>query len=309
MAQSTQNSNTWKIIVIASLGYFVDIYDLLLFQIVKKESLADLGVTDAAQLFSLETNLFNFQMIGMLLGGIIWGILGDKRGRIQVLFGSILLYSLANIANAFVVETFQYGLCRFFSGLGLAGELGAGITLVVETMSKEKRGYGTMIIVTFGALGAVAASLVGKNIGPALAEFFNLNLHGWQMTYIIGGVLGLLLLILRAGAYESGMFDKIKTQNEVSKGDFFMLFQNKKIFGKYLKCILVGLPIWYVVGVLIAFAEKFSLFMGMNEKIEIGTCVLYTYIGLSFGDLLSGLFSQWFSNRRKIIMTRPLQNN
>jgi MFS family permease len=150
-----------RLVVVASLGYFVDIYDLVLFNVIKKESLDALGLGGVSY-ESNEISLFNFQMIGMLVGGILWGILGDKKGRLSVLFGSIILYSLANIANAFVTSMPAYSVIRFLAGIGLAGELGAGITLVVETMTKETRGYGTMIIVTFGALGAVFASLIGK---------------------------------------------------------------------------------------------------------------------------------------------------
>ncbi len=275
------------LIVVAALGYFVDIYDLIVFNVVKKESLEALGY--GGELFKkYELMLFNWQMFGMLLGGVLWGILGDKRGRVSVLFGSIVLYSIANISNAFVTDIYGYSLFRFMAGLGLAGELGAGITLVAETMHREKRGYGTMIIVTFGALGAVAASLVG-------------NTFGWKMTYIIGGSLGLLLLLLRASAFESGMFEQMKQHQSLQKGNFLQLLSPPQRFLKYIRCILIGLPIWYVIGVLIALSNRFAEAKGM-QGITVGSSVMYAYIGLSAGDLLSGLLSQWFRSRKKIII-------
>lgn len=298
MNEKTPKS-AWGLIVIASLGYFVDIYDLVLFNVVKKESLMALGLSGEA-LDHYDTSLFNWQMTGMLLGGLIWGIMGDKRGRIQVLFGSILMYSLANIANAFVHDTGMYAFWRLIAGIGLAGELGAGITLVVESMEKEKRGYGTMIIVTFGALGGVAARMVGGK-GLALAGALGLNLMGWQMAYIVGGVLGILLLALRAGAFESGMFREMK-QSDVRKGQFLMLFKSRERFLKYISCIAIGLPVWFVVGVLINKSHKIAPYIGVQGQIDVGDSVMWSYIGLSVGDLLSGVLSQWLRSRRKVVL-------
>lgn len=277
------------IIIVASLGYFVDIYDLILFNVVKKDSLMSLGIPEA-DLKAWEIYLFNWQMGGMLVGGILWGILGDTKGRLKVLFGSILMYSAANIANAYVWDTTSYAAVRFIAGLGLAGELGAGITLVSEVMEKEKRGYGTMIIVTFGALGAVCAALVGDSFS-------------WQTAYWVGGLMGLALLVMRVGTIESGMFNDMKAA-PVKKGDFFSLFFNGSRFAKYLQCIMLGLPVWFVVGVLIALSESyFAPLLNIGEKISTGTAVMYCYIGLSFGDLLSGLMSQWWRSRLRVVIT------
>ncbi len=273
------------LIAVAALGYFVDIYDLIVFNVVKNESLQALGFS-GQELQNKEIYLFNLQMTGMLLGGIIWGILGDIKGRVSVLFGSIFLYSIANIANAFVTSIDQYAFWRLVAGLGLAGELGAGITLVSETMEKEKRGYGTMIIVTFGALGAVVASAVGQSFG-------------WQTTYIVGGCMGLALLLLRAGAYESGMYQSLKTQTGIKRGNFFILFTKKKNVLKYLACIAIGLPIWYVIGVLINLSNRFGKEFGMD--ISVADSVMFAYLGLSAGDLLSGLLSQVMKSRRKVV--------
>lgn len=280
------NTKLYRLIAIAALGYFVDIYDLIVFNVVKNESLMALGFSGDA-LKNSEIYLFNVQMTGMLLGGLFWGILGDKKGRISVLFGSIFLYSAANIANAFVGSLEAYAFWRFIAGLGLAGELGAGITLVSETMHKDKRGYGTMIIVTFGALGAVVAGLIGKSFG-------------WQATYIIGGCMGLALLLLRAGALESGMYNHAAEQTQVQKGNILMLFSNKKTALKYLACIGIGLPVWYVIGVLINLSNRFAEAQQIN--ISVADCVMFAYLGLSVGDLLSGLLSQLLKSRKKVVM-------
>lgn len=280
-------------VLISAIGYFVDIYDLIIFNVVKKKSLAALGFEGEA--FKVqEVFLFNLQMTGMLIGGLLWGILGDRKGRASVLFGSILMYSLANIANAFVPNIELYGLCRFIAGVGLAGELGAGITLVLESMDKETRGYGTMIIVTLGALGAVVAGVVGK--------------ADWQMAYVIGGVMGLLILFLRVSSLESGMFKNMKGK-AVQQGNLLMLFANKDRLIRYLSCILIGLPVWYVIGILINLSERFTYDMGMEKgTTSVADSVMFAYLGLSVGDLFSGLFSQWFKNRKKVIYGYLLAN-
>lgn len=280
--------NIILLVIVASLGYFVDIYDLIIYNIVKKTSLADIGIT--GDLFKQnEMYLFNVQMMGMLLGGLLWGILGDKKGRLKVLFGSILMYSIANIANAYVVNISQYAICRFIAGIGLAGELGAGITLVVEIMDKKNRGYGTMIIVTFGALGAVAAYIIS-------------TIAGWQSAYITGGIMGLLLLAMRIGISESGMYKGLE-ESDVKRGDFMMLVNNPKRLLKYLACICIGLPVWYVVGILINLGEHFASMKVIDgDAIVTGKCVLFAYLGLSVGDLLSGILSQVMKSRRKVVI-------
>ena len=300
-----ENRSALLLITVAALGYFVDIYDLILFNVVKKESLISLGYTSETDLKNYGLQLFNWQMGGMLVGGILWGILGDKKGRLKVLFGSILLYSVANVANAFVDNITSYAIIRFIAGVGLAGELGAGITLVAEVMSKETRGYGTMIIVTFGALGAVLAAIVGgesAGISNVIESITTIQLENWQVAYVIGGVLGLLLLALRIGTLESDMYKKVHHE-EVSRGDFLSLFKNKTISLKYLKCILIGLPVWYAIGILIALAENFGgSLLNVDGKVINGQAVMYAYLGLSVGDLISGMLSQLFKSRRKVVM-------
>lgn len=286
MSENTASRQTIIIstVVVAALGYFVDIYDLLLFSIVRVQSLRDIGVADK-DLLSIGLSLLNWQMMGMLFGGIAWGILGDKRGRLSVLFGSILLYSIANIANGFVDTVEHYKWLRLIAGIGLAGELGAGITLVSEVMSKEKRGIGTTIVATIGIMGAVVAYFVATS-------------WNWRTAYFVGGGLGLALLILRISVYESGMFKNVQ-QSEVERGNFLSLFMNRDLFFRYLKCILIGLPTWYVVGILVTAAREFSQAYGMAETADPGRAVMWCYTGLTLGDLSSGLLSQFLKSRKK----------
>ncbi len=294
------------LIIVAALGYFVDIYDLVLFGVVKNESLISILPNASKQEIS-DTGkfLFNMQMFGMLIGGILWGILGDKKGRIKVLFGSILLYSTANLANAFVTDVPSYTVIRVIAGIGLAGELGAGITLVSEMMTKETRGYGTMIIVTFGALGAVVASLVGAKgeaIGQFLFELTSVDFANWQVAYIIGGSMGLLLLLMRVGTFESSFFTEAKDNHQIKKGDLKLIFFNRNNLVKYLNCISIGIPIWFVIGLLIMNSQNdFGPLLGLTD-IENGKAVMYAYIGLSFGDLLSGILSQVLKSRKKVVV-------
>ena len=305
---NNKNNDSKKVailIIVAALGYFVDIYDMVLFGVVKAESLSVIMEGQSLELQSSKGKfLFNIQMLGMLIGGILWGVLGDKKGRLKVLFGSILLYSIANLINAFVTDVTTYAIVRLIAGIGLAGELGAGITLVSETMSKEKRGYGTMLIVTFGALGAVAASVVGSEGGVISDYIFSITgtqLYNWQVTYLVGGCLGLLLLLLRVGTIESSYFQNMKQDNSVEKGNLKILFKSKEIFKKYLHCIVIGIPIWYVVGLLVMNSkDNFAPLMGIHD-IENGQAVMYTYIGLSVGDLISGVLSQWLRSRKKVV--------
>lgn len=296
MSGSSSKKSQVITIVVAALGYFVDIFDLQLFNIISKSSLKGIGITDQAMIDHYDYSLFLWQMSGMLVGGLLWGIIGDKFGRRKILFGSILLYSLANIGNAFVADIHTYEAMRFIAGLGLAGELGAAITLVNEIMHKEKRGYGTMVIVTMGALGAVATGAINS----LQLEF--MGLAQWQTMYIIGGVLGLSLLALRAGTHESGMFETMKTE-KVSRGNFLSIFSNRDRTLTYLACIGLGLPVWFCVGLLVKFARDFIKVGSIQaDSFDFATAIAWTYIGLSVGDLLSALFSQWLRSRKKVIL-------
>ncbi|MBL0355930.1 MAG: MFS transporter [Chitinophagaceae bacterium] len=272
-------------VVVSALGFFVDVYDLLLFGIIRKPSLHDMGLSPSAILTEGEF-LISIQMTGMVVGGILWGILGDKKGRLSVLFGSILLYSIANILNGMVQSMPQYTLLRFIAGVGLAGELGAGITLVSELLPKERRGIAAAMIASFGVLGAVTA-------------FFMKEIFHWRTCYYIGGGLGLLLLALRLSVHESGLYKQLK-QTEVQRGNFLMFFNSKERFIRYLRCILIGLPAWYIIGMLVTFSDQFGKELGI-ENIDPAKAILYQYLAIAFGDLTAGLLSNYLKSRKKTL--------
>ena len=296
---NTKEKIITPLVVVAALGYFVDIYDLLLFGVERKESLNEILKIQFSQIGNeelLSKNVYygklllNWQMAGMLVGGIFWGILGDKKGRLSVLFGSILTYSIANILNGMINSVELYALLRFISGFGLAGELGAGITLVSETMSKEKRGIGTMIVATIGVFGAVVAGFMGEVI------------QNWRHSFYLGGAMGLFLLVLRIGVVESGMYSNTKKQN-VSKGNFFMLFTSVNRIKKYLSIIFVAVPVWYVMGTLVLFSPELSVQLGLpKDAISSGKAIMYAYAGITIGDLFSGLMSQLLKSRKKTLL-------
>jgi putative MFS transporter len=286
MSQSKPASIFNIAVIVAALGYFVDIYDLLLFGIIRLPSLRSLGLSEE-QVLTQGENILTWQMWGLLIGGIIAGVIGDRRGRLSVLFGSIILYSLANIANGFVETVDQYKAIRFIAGLGLAGELGAGITLVSEIISKEKRGIATSLVAGIGLTGAVVAFIMKENF------------H-WRTCYFIGGGLGMLLLLLRISVFESGMFNAIK-KTEVSRGNFFMLFTNRDRFKRYICGILIGLPTWFVIGVLVTFSSEFAKQFGITEAVDPGKAIMFAYAAISVGDVFIGFVSQWLKSRKKAL--------
>ena len=280
-------------VIVAALGYFVDIYDLLLFTIVREPSLASLGVdlTKKAIVIASSTKVLNWQMWGMLIGGIIWGIMGDKKGRLSVLFGSIILYSVANFLTGFVRDIDEYAWARFFAGVGLAGELGAGITLVSELLPKAKRGIGTSMVAGIGLFGAVAAYFTFKITDD------------WRLCYKIGAGLGVMLLFLRISVVESGMFKNVQEKANIVRGNFFMFFQDARRFRKYILAILIGLPTWFVIGVLVNLSNQFATdFYGKeNNHIESGRAIMYAYAAIAVGDILIGFISQYFKSRKKAL--------
>ena len=274
-------------VIVAALGYFVDIFDLLLFGIVRVPSLKDMGLSEQ-EVSSIGASILNWQMTGLLLGGIFWGVLGDKKGRLSVLFGSILTYSLANIACGFVENPDMYKLIRFVAGIGLAGELGAGITLVSESLPKHLRAIGTSLVAGIGLLGAVFA-------------YFTVEIFAWRTAYFIGGGMGISLLLLRIGVFESGAFSAIKAQKHIQKGNFFSFFTNGNRLKRYLQCIAIGLPTWFVIGILTTFSNEFGKAMGIAEIIKPGLAIMWCYVGLSIGDLLSGFLSHALHSRKKAV--------
>ncbi|GAB4134756.1 MAG: MFS transporter [Bacteroidia bacterium] len=299
MANELKERKVFLLVLVAALGYFVDIYDLLLFGVERKDSLNEIlplqfGPLSKESLANLNAyfgkQLLNWQMGGMLVGGIFWGILGDRKGRLSVLFGSILTYSIANILNGMVQDVNMYALLRFVSGFGLAGELGAGITLVSETMSKEQRGIGTMIVATIGVFGAVVAGFMGDVI------------QNWRYSFYLGGAMGLVLLLMRIGVYESGMFKNLK-EEQVSRGNFFQLFNKKERVIKYLSIIFVTVPVWYVMGTLVLFSPELSEAMGLpKDSISSGRSIMFAYAGITAGDLASGLLSHMLKSRKKALL-------
>ncbi|HTQ29276.1 MAG TPA: MFS transporter [Puia sp.] len=283
---SKSNSLFQLAVIVSAMGFFVDVYDLLLFGIIRKPSLSALGLGPADVLSKGEL-ILSVQMTGLLAGGIIWGILGDKKGRLSVLFASILLYSIANILNGMVATIPQYILLRFIAGVGLAGELGAGITLVSELLPKEKRGIASAMIASFGIFGAVTAFLLNR-------------IFDWRACYYIGGGLGLCLLLLRVSVHESGLYNQVK-HSDVQRGNFLMFFNNRRRLGRYLRCILVGLPAWYVIGVLVTFADQFGKEFNIPD-IDPGKAIMYLYMAIAFGDMSVGLLSQGLKSRKKALL-------
>ena len=292
------SNNVRLAILVSALGYFVDVYDLILFSILRVSSLTDLGLS-GDQLVSVGGYLLNMQMGGFLIGGILWGVIGDKIGRIELLFGSILLYSVGNILNGFVGQfgpgvdavispIDQYALLRFITGVGLAGEIGGGITLVAELLPKNSRGYGTTIVVATGVAGAVVAALVYE-------------LFSWRMAYIVGGIMGLCLLALRLSVAESGIFKAVAEKEHIARGNFLMLFTSWDRFSRYINCILVGVPIWYSLGIVVTFSPELAPKLGITEKVVTGTSVFWFYCGITLGSVANGLVSQWLQSRKLAI--------
>ena len=285
--KQNQNIGIFSVpVLVAALGYFVDIYDLLLFAFIRISSLKSFGFTQD-QSAAIGLNIISYQMAGLLIGGIIWGVIGDKKGRMSVLFGSIIIYSLANIANGLAHTITQYSVCRFIAGIGLAGELGAGVTLVCELISKEKRGYATSFIAGVGLTGAILAYFISKAFD-------------WRVCYYIGGGLGLSLLCLRFTVYESGMFTHEKKE-QIQHGNFFMFFNNYNRFKRYMLGICVGLPIWYIMGILVQLSDKFGKQFGIKEDISPGKVMVYMYVAISVADFLSGILSQLLKSRKKAL--------
>lgn len=275
-------------VIVAALGYFVDVYDLLLFSIIRIKSLKGIGLSDAL----CDTQgkfILSIQMIGLLMGGIFWGVMGDKKGRLSVLFGSIILYSVANIVNGFVQTVNQYALTRFIAGIGLAGELGAGITLVCELIPKETRGKATSIVAGVGLTGAIAA-------------YFVAHAFDWRICYFVGGALGLCLLVMRIRVFESGMYTSMQDAN-VQKGNFLMFFTDAQRFKKYMLAILIGLPTWYIIGILITFSKEFGKHFGFpeNDPVDPGKAVMISYVAIAAGDLFIGFLSNWLQSRKKAL--------
>ena len=273
------------VVLAAGLGFFIDTFDLFLFNVYRIPSLKELGYT-GEELTRMGEYLLSAQMLGMMVGGLVSGVIADKRGRVSVLFGSIVVYSLANILNGFVDDVNSYAIIRFFAGMGLAGELGAGITLVGESMSIEKRGYGTIFVATLGGLGAVTAGLAGDFLP-------------WRSAFIFAGIAGFLLLLLRMKAMETGIFQSAR-QSAKHKGSFFHLFKKRERAMRYIACIMMGVPIWYSVGLLITLSPELANENGLSS-LKASLCFILFQCGVTVGDLSSGVLSQLLKSRKKIL--------
>lgn len=273
-------------VIIGGLGYFVDMYDLVLFSVVRVPSPRDMGIAEQS-IMNIGVTLFNAQMLGMLLGGILWGVFGDKYGRVKTLYGSILIYSTANLLNAFISGVPAYAFLRFIAGIGLAGELGAAVTLVVETLPKDRRGYGTTIIASVGILGALPAALI--------TQYFS-----WRAAYFIGGVLGFVLLIMRFRLQDSMIFKEALT-NQIRRGNFISLFTNRNRAKRYLKWVAVGIPLWFVLGILVVFAPEITSELNVSGTVIVATAVIYQFVGAACGNVIAGLLSQYMGSRIKVI--------
>jgi MFS family permease len=274
-------------VIVAALGYFVDIYDLLLFTIVREPSLIGINIGDA-DIMAASMKIINWQMVGLLIGGVLWGVMGDKRGRLSVLFGSILLYSVANFATGYVQTVDQYAWLRFIAGIGLAGELGAGITLVSELMPQKSRGVVTSFVAGVGLFGAVFAYFIYKAT------------NDWRLCYKIGGILGIFLLVLRIKVSESSIFKNLESKH-VSKGNLLMFFNKRSRFKKYILAILIGLPTWFVIGIMLNLSNRFAKDLYGENSIDSGASIMYGYIGIALGDIVVGLVSQHFKSRKKAL--------
>ena len=286
MSVSSQRT-AWFAVIVAALGYFVDVFDIWLFANFRIKSLTDLGLT-GDELTTKGALILNCQQAGLLIGGFVWGILGDKYGRMRAMFGSILLYSLANIANGFVEDVTTYAVLRFVAGFGLAGEIGTGVTLVSELMSKEKRGYGVTIVATVGVAGAIGAAYVGK-------------VMEWRSAFILGGVMGLSLLLLRVFVHESGMFHETKARTDIKRGSLTMLFESRNRLIRFISCCMLGIPVWVVFGLYGVFAPEIATSLGISGPVDVPSSLLWASIGITAGDLISGLLSQWLQSRKKPI--------
>jgi len=287
-------SRAWLAVLVAALGYFVDIYDLVLFSILRVPSLKGIGISSPDELTSTGALLLNVQLAGMIVGGVVLGMLGDKRGRLNVVFGSIILYSLANFANAFITSVPQYAFLRFVAGFGLAGELGAGITLVSELLPRRRRGLGTTIVASVGLSGALAAGALAELL---LARY---GAQGWRIAYGVGGVMGLALLVLRAGVLESSLFEKAR-HADAPRGDPRLLLRPPARLLRFLRIVLIGMPIWFAGGVLFVFAPEIGPSLGLPDKPTGGRTIFWAYLGVVVGDIVSGLLSQRLASRKRVI--------
>jgi putative MFS transporter len=292
--QSAMEPWVWITVLVAALGYFVDVVDLWLFSNLRVQSLNDLGLSGIA-VTDTGAFLLNTQQVGLLIGSVIWGVMGDRRGRSSVMFGSILLYSVGNILNAFVTTVTQYAALRFITGLGLAGEIGAGITLVCEILPKDRRGIGTTFVTTLGVAGAILAALMGKYLS-------------WRTAFLVGGCMGLSLFLLRVLTHDSGLFERMRSTEGVQRGSLKQLICNRDMLIRFVSCIASGMPIYLTFSIFAVFSPELAPALGINEPIVVSDVMLCVSVGLTLGDLLAGLLSQLMRKRKMPLVMLVLLN-
>lgn len=272
-------------VILAALGYFVDVMDVWIFAANRVASLKDLGVP-AEYILDVGVYLLNMQMGGMFLGGLLFGVMGDKFGRTRVMFASILAYSIGTLANAFVQDIHTYAALRFISGVGLAGELGLAITLINEILPKEKRGYGAGIIAGFGIMGGVVAALMAHVID-------------WRVSYAIGGIAGLILLAFRMKVHESALFSTVP--DGTRRGSLWMLFSHRERAMKFIRWVCLTLPIWFIAGIMITFGPEIVK-MKYGIDITAAALIIVCTTAIAMGDFISAWISQIVKNRRVVIV-------
>jgi MFS family permease len=284
----------WVTVVVAALGYFVDVVDLWLFSNLRVASLQDLGLVPQ-EVTDVGAFLLNMQQAGLLIGSVIWGVMGDRRGRASVMFGSIFLYSIGNILNAFVTSVPQYAALRFITGVGLAGEIGAGITLVCEILPTSKRGIGTTFVTGLGVAGAILAALMGKYLS-------------WRTAFFVGGCMGLALFVLRVLTHDSGLFERMRAEAGVRRGSLFQLVRSRDRLIRFLSCIASGMPIYLTFSIFAVFSPELAPALGIHEPIPVADVMLCVSVGLTLGDVLAGLLSQLMRKRKMPLVILVLLN-
>jgi len=284
----------WITVLVAAMGYFVDVTDLWLFSNLRVASLRDLGLSDD-QVTDTGALLLNSQQIGLLVGSVIWGVMGDRRGRASVMFGSIFLYSVGNILNAFVTSVPQYVALRFITGVGLAGEIGAGITLVCEILPRDKRGIGTTFVTGLGVAGAILAALMGKYLS-------------WRTAFFVGGCLGLGLFFLRVFTHDSGLFERMSEERAIKRGSIKQLVTTPDLLVRFLSCVASGMPIYLTFSIFAVFSPEIAPALGIKESVSISDVMLCVSVGLTLGDVLAGVISQLARRRKGPLIFLVLMN-
>lgn len=272
-------------VIVTALGYFIDLFDYYVFLVTRQKVLTDFGFS-GSQLMETGLYMVNLQFAGLLVGGVIFGVLGDKIGRKQSLLGSILLYSIATLASGMTHNIDVFAALRFIAGIGIAGEVGVGVTMVSETMDKNRRGLGVTAFIGVGLLGVVAAALMSE------------LLH-WRTCYIIGGLAGLLLLVTRIWVMEPQMFTDLN--KSVKRGSFRVLFASPDGVRRYVLCILLAVPVFFGVSIIATLSPELSIALGASPPASVSTTMIIAYTMMVIGEIVIGLLSQRLKSRKKVI--------